>query len=162
MKTKKPPASAGGGQAQGGVTLARRARPFVSARARGLELAAPSARARRWGRTHACTRDTGIGGYARSRRQRSPPNGAGGCGGSVVVVGEVRRATAGLGGRWAHVICDLASRPGWWVVRYTASGPGGWMGISHGVTDDLTAPIVSYSRANSVMRGGCYGARHAL
>ena len=31
-----------------------------------------------------------------------------------------------------------------------------------GLTDDLTSLIVSYSRANSVVRGGCYGARNAL
>ena len=76
-----------------------------------------------------------------------------------MVVGEVRRATAGLGSRWAHVICDLASRPGWWVVRYTTQWVGG---VSHGLTDDLTSPIVSYSHVNSGCEEGVGTVRDTL
>ena len=40
----------------------------------------------------------------------------------------------GRGSRHETVICDLASRLGWWwVVRGTVlvSGPGGWVGTRH-------------------------------
>ena len=92
--------------------------------------------------------------------------------------GALQRGRVGAGGRWWWLERCAGQRPGWVAGGLTSSviwrrGPdGGWYGtrpvdpvggwVSHGLTDDLTSPIVSYSRANSVVRGGCYGARNAL
>ena len=70
------------------------------------------------------TRELGVRTVAAAKK---PSKGGRWVRGQVVMVGEVCRATAGLGSRWAHVICDLASRPGWWVVRYTNRWVGGYL-----------------------------------
>ena len=119
---------------------------------RGAQTSRPRReRARSKMRTNKCTACTRETGGTHACGNKSPPKEDVGLGVGGGWRGAPVRATAGLGGRGScheTVICDLAPRPGWWAVRYTSVDPvGGW--VSHGVTDDLTARIVSYRRANS-------------
>ena len=65
------------------------------------------------------TRELGVRTVAAAKK---PSKGGRWVRGQVVMVGEVCRATAGMGSRWAHGICDLASRPGIGMVGGAVHG----------------------------------------